>query len=293
MRLRSCVMCVICYAALFGAAGGIGCQPVPVSGPRVLDEAPSSAQLVEQHNQRVQLLSRVYARGVVEIRWRDEDGVRRFRQGDVDLYIDLPRRTALRVGKLAETFMWLGSDEERYWLFDLVAEERVLHVGRHDSPNAGLQTVRPLALLDLIGLGRLEELPSEHEPDVEYDRGLDAWVISGVGSGGPVRVYFDRANHLPVRAETLTAAGEIAYFSDMHMHRYRSVPVPGVSAAALPRMATLVDVFAGPGAETQGEIKLGLDVPTGRVENQPFDRVFDLERLRRSLRPERIEGDLN
>ncbi len=272
------------------------CKVSPQSAPPSDLEAPSYAELARSHNQRIAQLTRVQARGVIEIAWTDESGVRRFRQGDVDLYLHLPRRTALRVSKLGNVYMWLGSDADRYWLFDLV-DEPTLYTGRHaGSDRDTLQTVKPLVLLDLIGMGAMQEFDEANDtapPQVTYNSATDTWVAESPGEGGPMRIFFDRTTLLPKHVETLSANGEVAYYSDIYMSRYRSVPVPNVSAAALPRMATLVDIFsAGPNAEAQGEVKLGLDTPTGRIDERAFERVFDFSRLRRSMRPERIEGEL-
>jgi hypothetical protein len=264
------------------------CQTTPgrPSGP-----VPTYEQLAATHNARVEQLSRIYSRGVVELAWRDENGARRSQQGDVDLYLSLPRHTALRIGKLAETFLWLGSDDERYWLFDLQGE-RSLFIGRHDAPNDdAISTVPPLVMLDLIGLGRITTHGDANEMEARFDAEHKAWVIVAWGGGGLLRVYFDPATRLPKRVESITHDGVPIYFSTIHMNRYQSVPVPGISTAAQPRMATLIDIFSTDRAPADGHVKLALDGPTGRVDDLPFNRVFDLERLKLAHRPQRVEGD--
>ena len=193
--------------------------------------------------------------------------------------------------------LWLGSDDEHYWMFDLMGEERVLYLGRHDEdPGEARRSpllIRPLALVDLLALTPLPmprpagDGQSESNDGVAFDAERDAWVITASGTGGPMRLYLDRRGGLPVRVETLSRDGEVLMFSSLG--RYKSVPVAGVSRAALPRMPTLIDI-ADPGSTVA--VKLALDQPGGDVDDQPWDRVFALSRLLQALRPERIEGDV-
>jgi hypothetical protein len=243
-------------------------------------------------------LSRVYSRGVIELRWRDDDG-RHFEQGSIDLWLQLPRHTALRVEKLGNVFLWLGSDAELFWLFDMLSDDTVLHVSPHTSPleDAGVFSVRPLALLDLIGLSKLpledDDDDTEH-PVVSHDQQRNAWVITAPGQGGMMRLYFARESYLPIRVESLNDNGEVAFTSVIRPERYRSVPRPGAPASQFASMATLVDITATntPDGIRDGEIKLALDSPTSFVDNQPMDRVFDLPRLIQAMRPTYFSGDL-
>lgn len=275
----------------------IGVMVLSVAGCRTLpagltdDEMLSYQQIAERHNERVEGLSNLYSRGVIEIRWRDGDG-RHFEQGNLDLWLELPRRTALRVEKLGNVFLWLGSDEERFWLFDMLGDETVLLTAHHDSAirGTGLLTVRPLALLDLAGLSALPET----EGTIEYDGELDAWVVTAPGQGGMMRMYMHRTSLLPLRVESLDEAGDVAYTSEIRLTRYRTAARPGVPPSQFGHMPTLIDITsAQPPGEgiTSGEIKIALGTPTGRVDDQPMDRVFDLDRLMRSMRPDHIEGD--
>ncbi len=271
-----------------------GCRTAP-AGPTA-DETPSYSEIAEVHNQRIERLSELYARGVIEIRWRDGDG-RHFEQGNLDLWLQLPRHTALRVEKLGNVFLWLGSNDERFWLFDMLGDQTVLLTAPHDAAidAAGLFAVRPLALVDLAGLTVLPEPHGNDDPEVHYDESLDAWLLTAPGQGGDTRLYLHRTSLLPVRVESIMANGDIAYRSDLQLTRYRTAARPGVPPSQYGRMPTLIDITAmqSPGEGiTHGEIKIALGSPTGRVENQPMDRVFDLERLMRSMRPDHIESDI-
>ncbi|MCH6551380.1 MAG: methyl-accepting chemotaxis protein, partial [Planctomycetes bacterium] len=158
------------------AAGCVATSPIPPP------EAPAYGTIAGAHNARIERLRTIYSRGVLEIRWSDETG-RHFEQGSVDLWVALPRHTALRVAKLGEVVLWLGSDDHHYWLFDRFAQETTLVVGAHDEApwpvHATAFTVRPLSLLDLMGL---TPLPDGAALDVVFDAERDAWVLETVGA---------------------------------------------------------------------------------------------------------------
>lgn len=296
MTQQRTVLCRVCcaVAVVLATLCVPACQTPPV-GP---ERTPTYASLAETHNQRVQRLSNMYSRGVIELRWRDEDG-RHFEQGNIDLWIDLPRRTALRVEKVGNVFLWLGSDQDRFWLFDMLSDDTVLHTAQHDAAlddRGMVLPIRPLALLDLVGLSELPDL-SEDEPAVRYHEQLDAWVVTAEGEGGLMRLYLDRTSTYPVRAESLDDDGQALYASTMPLRRYSSVPRPGTASVGYGHMPTLIDIVATDAADTDergvsdGEIKIALNSPTGNVENQPLDRVFDLSRLLRAMPPDYLVGE--
>lgn len=258
---------------------------------------PSAASLIEAHNARVDQLRRVTSRGVIELNWTDDRGRHR-EQGDLDLYIELPRNTAFRVSKVGETYFWFGSDAQQYWVFDLSnRDQRTLHVDAHGQTGSlhdEAAIVEPLALLDLMGLSRIVSTTDHPDAATGYSEAFDAWIVTGRGEGGLVRLFINRHRRLPSRIELLSAADEaepVAY-SRIYMDRYRSVPVAGAPQASWPHIATNVDVILATEEEEEnaGFLKIALGEPTTIVDDAAFDRVFDLDRLKRAHRPDRIES---
>jgi len=275
-----------------------GCKSVPATtkpdtGAMV---APSYQQLAEPHNQRIAKLQKLYAMGVIEIRWRDDHG-NHFDQGNMELWVQLPRHTALRVEKLGEVPLWLGSDDQRYWLFD--NKEKVLRVGMHDEANApgpsGPIDVKPLALLDLMALSPLPVAQGgQATPAVHNDDQRNAWVIEAAGSGGPMRVYFDRKTEQISRVETLSSDGKILLFSNLT--EYKPATLSGVAPLAYPKIAHKVEIASAPQVESAsnirgcGNVSVFIDEATGVFDAN--SNVFDLNRLMQSMPPDRIEGQL-
>jgi hypothetical protein len=277
----------------------VGCASTPKSPGPPAEPPPTYQSLAESHNARVAKLQQLYATGSIEFRWKDDKG-RHFETGHAELWLSLPRQTALRIDKVGEVLLWLGSDDERYWFFDLLSKETSLRVGRHDEAEVKLDGadglgMRPLVLLDLLALTPLPV--SEADPTVAYAEVQKAWMVhiestqDGSGTDHVARrVYFDQTSLLPVRVELLNSHGEVALSSSLR--RYESVRQAGVSPLAFPKLAKLVDIFQAGDDETDGSIKLALDEGTGIVDDQPLDRVFDVVRLSNALKPQRIDGDL-
>jgi hypothetical protein len=317
-----------------------GCQLFPRAESRSSMPAPTYQQLQAAHNERIAGLNRLYAQGVIEIRWKDDRGAH-FEQGDLELWLQLPTHTALRVDKLGEVLLWLGSNDQRWWLFDLTnSNDRPLYLGEHGEPirttGPAAISIRPLALVNLLGLCPLPDYSStpaqtlpavQHVPLPQAAKSTSggarsrtpkkAWMIdlpagkamdaasdnelanATTAAAEHFRTYFDDSL-LPVRVEILNARGDVTFSSSLG--RYSSTQFRGLSPLASPKMPTLIDIAQHTRPTTEGQdqpsgqsqVKIALN-SAGETENpqEVLSRVFDVDRLIKALRPQRIERQVS
>jgi len=237
-------------------------------------DVPRYEVLAEAHNERVERLGMISARGVIELRWTDDDGSH-YEQGELDLWIALPRRTALSISKLGHRFMWIGSDDRQTWLFDFRDGVTTLHLTDQSQVTAeGALPFDPTLLLELGGLTPLPAAGGE----VRYAPDHDAWAVRA--PNGPV-LYLDQQSLLPVRAELLDDEGRILLYSTMKRSRYERVDRAGVSPLGGPMFPTLVNIKD---ADGRFEVKLSARGPNDSGVNANF---FDLGWLQGRFKPQR------
>jgi len=247
-----------------------GCQTPPQGGAPVTRTEDELAAAIDRHNQRLERLPAVEARGVLELEWVD-DQMRRHVEPQINarLWIEGPRHTALRGEKLGEVLFWLGSDDEIFWMFDLLSDRTSLFVGRHDAANdvAGLLLpIRPLGFLDLTGMTALlppGEWTTDASESLAYDVDRDVWTF-----------------------ETLDEEGRPIFRSTLS--RYRPVDLVGQSRIGLPRMPTVIDIAD---AEGMLAVKVAFDPPTGRDDSRAWSVEFDLDRIVESMPTDETRGD--
>jgi hypothetical protein len=143
--------------ALLPLSGPAGCgarQHEPPPAPPPIDPAPAAAPefldyaaVAAAHNANVARIDQLFAQTAVQVKFTDRDGDRRSEQGEGSLMLVRPDKLALRVGKVGETYFWLGCDQSRYWFFDLSKSPRTASVGVHGGPgqtgDAGLTAALP------------------------------------------------------------------------------------------------------------------------------------------------------
>ncbi len=228
---------------------------------------PAYETLAAAHNDRIDRIREVYARGVVELWWTDDDG-RHHEQGEADLWVAPPRRTALYVSKLGHRFMWIGSDDQNAWLFDFRGDPTTLSVA--DRGELSQVPFEPTLLLELGGLTRLPAAGGQ----VRYDDERDAWAVT---TPQGLRLYLDRGALLPVGAELVD--GDALLWSRMKLSAYDRIDLVGHSPLAGPRFPTIVDLGSSDG---RMKVRLVVRAPT---DDEVEPRYFDLAWLRERFCP--------
>jgi hypothetical protein len=285
-RARCACWRLLCVAlCLPGCVTPPPTQPDTDGPPRQLtDEQHQRArELIAAHNARVAQLQQVYTAGVIEVRWTDDRG-RHFEQGDASIWLDLPHRTALRIDKLDEVLFWLGSDADRYWLFDLLADESTLSIGRTGRWNDQAQgpfAVDPRALLNLLALMPLPDSATLVGADA------DSLTLQVPTARGRISYRFDLDTGLPtaIRVDEDTDRRLAA----STLRRPGRAEQPDSLSINWPFMPMLIDVelFDEVDAVT-GQLKIALEFATTDMETQPIDRVFDLDRLTQAFQPQHV-----
>ncbi len=250
------------------------------SGPPLPTDAPPPAQppsnetlmgWINARNAELARLQVLESRGVLEFRWRDDQG-EHFEQVDADLYLAFPDRAALRLSKLGEKYFWAGGDGARWWVFDLHAKPSRVEVFRdEDGPHrGGFGLLEPGCIRALAGI---ERIPESAECTAE---GCVRWIRNGVTR----TMRFD-ASGLPASVTLADAEGKLVASSTLR--DFVSVPVDNIAMGAWPRIALRTEAKAPEG----GEVKLALDAPSGRaVRIKPS--LFDLESLLKALHPDEV-----
>jgi len=304
-------MRVVCIAA----TSTLGCASV--SKPSVIERdspPPNYSVVAARHNERVNRLSRIWARAVVELEYLDEKERRRREQGEGHLQIRRPGGVALDVGKLGQTYLWLGADDQRYWLFDL-QDERELFVGRHE--NIGKACNRPLGLpahpLEMVALLGVTPMSMEAgmttgetpvppkkamtdgasvAPEKSAERGTTAWsrdgrwiVVERSLRRGCERMFFDPQSFVPTRIELYppTDADEPEVVAELH--DYEQVTLRGVPGY-FPMIASRV-LIRHPESQTQITLHLSA-MNDGMSRNRLSDEVFDLPSLMEAFSPTQV-----
>lgn len=264
---------------------GSGCAPRSKTIVKRSAPPPSFEEVREQYNVRTERLDRVWGRAVVELRYIDDRDRRQREQGEGHVQIRQPHDFALNVGKLGETYAYLGSDSERFWFFDRIDEPRVT-VGRHE--NVGRACAEPLGLpadpAQMIDLMGITPIPSD-------PNGFTAWsddgrwlVASFSREGARERLYLDSETLLPSRIEFLTPDGAVDLISTLEND---AAVEQGDEGGFYPRMASRIDILH---VTSESRVTLHLsdleDGSSGRGKLR--DAAFDFDTLCAAFAPQVI-----
>lgn len=291
--LRRGACALVAALALAGVAGG--CAGEKEQHEPVLRGAlPEYSAVALKYNERAGLLKTLWGRTQVQIRYTDDDGDRRFEQGEGFLSIDQPERVALSVGKLGETLFWLGCDGERYWSIDLTQKPARAYVGRHDGAarqgasdgggRGGLAaTVSPRDLPRLLGI---EALPTGGGVMQWSEDGRLLGVVTqvmgaGGGPGGRQRLWLDPDSMEPRSVELYDARGAATLVAQISEADF--VAVPGLRGVG-PKAASRTRIGHLASGSSLNVTLAGMEGGTRRIKAE----AFDLTKLMAALGVERL-----
>ncbi len=269
--------CVISALLLSGCAHD---RPATPEGPPT-DMIPEmdAREAITTWNTRVERLERLWARVTVVVDTVDGAGKAVTEQAEGHLQVERPRGVALSLGKLGETYLYLGSNDERYWWIDVVdRENRAAVTGRHDAVTMEKAArlgvpVHPLELVEVLGLTPIGVGVGEGA----VVRG--ATITTTTATGGRVVRVLDPTTYEPVRIDVLDRAGEMVLSASHEAYQLASVRD---DTRVRPRVPGRVIVEA---PTVPATVRLALYDP----ENKAIRAIaFDFEGLLRAFRVETV-----
>lgn len=258
-----------------------GFMPSPVDAP---GPVPTYAELVDRYNAQVRNLDRLWSSTDVEMRWRDDNGKTHLEKGDGKFLFVRPGRVALTIEKLGKTYLWAGTDRERYWLFD--NQEDVAYVGHHrhiGKPCAQPLPlpIHPAAVPYLLGLMPLpQEQPGSGPGLVMQVRGH--YLVEP--PGGELALWLHPQTLLPVRVDLTDTSGRSVVRAMLSEHR--PVELDAVPRDQWPMMASRAELFID-GEEARMTLDLSR-LSDGQRRNRIRDAAFDFDRLRQAHNPDEV-----
>ncbi len=240
-----------------------------------MGDLPSYAHIAQVINARADHLPSLWARTEVGFGYIDEDGKRRRDQGEGHLQYAAPDRIAVRIGKLGDTYFYLGCNAQAFFWIDLY-ENSEAWIGRHDEliSEYSIGPVHPRDLIQLLGVTRIpDKAPANIQgPIWTKDQQIQLDLPTPRGYR---RLVLDPARLEPSRVALLDESG--AVLSQSELFGYGNVPIKG-SGDISPRVPNRIEVTV---PDQEAEIRLRLHGTEIRPINK---RAFDFDALRRAYR---------
>ncbi len=258
------------------------CQtsPTPI-GPADPGPLPTYEEVYAQAEARVGALDRFWAVAVVGLRYTDAEGDRRRDQVEGHLQFIRPSKVALTLGKLGDTLLLLGCDDDRFWWIERIEEKRAFVGDQRDARRLALERVGvPVLPTDMLLLGDLVPWPA---PGTEFEGRVVETVRAGMSaaevfavefreSGRTRRIYLTRSVFDPVGVDLYTDDGRLIAQSELSLHER---VLNRLDPLRHQRVPTRINIDV-PSAESRIEMNLSRMEISDR---RPKALVFDLNEL--------------
>ncbi|MEO0474428.1 MAG: hypothetical protein AAF085_00465 [Planctomycetota bacterium] len=248
-------------------------------------------ELAENYNAAIAPLTTLWSRADIEIDWAevDEDGDRRVRNESGNGKFIMRRgdayatETAMTVEKLGKIYLWAGSNQTSYYLFDRVdGDNKTLYVGANDAKGRSQPfplPIHPSMVPTLLGLEPLPTaLPSE-ETQTTIDWYGEQYLLSLPELG--IRILIDPETYRPTRVDLTDSNGFSVLTAKLsgrlEVEADRALPSP-------PLICDNAEVFV-----SGYESRFTLDFQSATTSSRRIkDQMFDLEALKKALKPDRV-----
>ena len=226
------------------------------------DWAEKLPRLQKFQETRTYQFDQLVGHGVIEFAWEDEHGHHR-KQGDFDFWKS-GHSISLRISKVGELLVWVGSDLNTNWMFDLTEDDTTLRIDDEGSIFADSSII-----FVLIGLAPIPEGDIIVEQDV---------VKTTEKNGRVWKANYEVKTYKPEWIQLQDGEQSIG----SNMRDWLRVEIKNMHEMHWPTTPSLIDLKSN---SQDAEIKLSFAALSTVVENEPMDRVFDLELLTKALKP--------
>jgi hypothetical protein len=279
---------LVAACAVLALGGCCHNQKKDGEGVIVRGALPAYASVAEKYNARVVRLERLACPADLVVKYKDDKGKPLRDEVTANVQIALPASVVVRVDKVGQTVFYLGSNDTRYWWFDLTDEKTAL-VGLHEkaTPEAVTSFGLPVHPLDLLEVFAIKPIPGAGTEQATH--AVLAWSKDGhyLGLtlpgrwGGLRRFWLDPDSFDPVRVELLDKNGVVAVSAALS--RYLMVDVDG-DTTVHPRMASDFQVDL---PRQQATFSLRLAAPQNPGEAQKA-KLFDVDALLKYYRIQKV-----
>ena len=237
--------------------------------------------------QRSALLRTLKSSGTIELREETEGGTT-FEDCALELWRD-GGRFALRLRKLGERFLWVGSNGEEWWLFELASDPvrlMIVPAGNDGGPSipSDLLILGPEQLLQMAGLEGLDPDPASCTTSMEDGHVRLAFTDRSAPEGWSRVAWFMKPDtFLPSRIQVLDGTGGIRF--EARLSGYEPIRARDQPIGSWPQFARKVRINDGAGAI---DVRLFFNGPV--ASNAGFrEAIFDLDSLMKTFRPGSVE----
>lgn len=269
-----------------------GCELFQKSDPEPKPEGSPPPMMTYEalrakFNARIDPLKQLWTRGVVELRWKDEDDKDQFEQGDFILITRKPHDLAVKIFKDAVglDLAWVGSDAKQFWVFDLNPPKgqpvavRIGDATRELSPRTGLPIpIHPHQLIDLLGITPLPAVTDAKRPPIvtiDKQHRYRVWRPLQVVEGKVILALQLHIHPVTMRIERMMIADhELRVWLDAELSRYEAVDMFEVPLGARVSVPTRIEVKL---PQRRTTVTLYLSNPEdGKERERVRDVQFDL-----------------
>ncbi|MEO1007699.1 MAG: hypothetical protein AAFX79_03985 [Planctomycetota bacterium] len=265
-------------AALLAAGCASAPEPPPQPEPVAAVERPlpDYDAVAARINVRSERLERFFAGATTRVWYIGEQGEEETEQLDGYVHMVAPDKISLTLQKLGVDGAVLGSNEQRYWWFDLAEDPPVAAIGTHEKADPDrlgdfYLPVHPLDLILLFGFAPMPERDDE-AAEMRWSPGGERLIVAAEARWGACEYWLDPESLEVQRVVLRRAADEPPVLTaDLPIYQEFDDRVSGLPTKVRVPRRMLIDVPA-----LDARARLTISAPRAD-RRRPDDRAFQLQ----------------